>query len=67
MTAEYSVIVLRAWRNPQGLFVRVLTVDGTRRSWVVCGTANLVALLETLTGELEPPGPETTAEGTTDD
>ncbi|MBT2521850.1 hypothetical protein [Arthrobacter sp. ISL-28] len=67
MTAEYSVIVLRAWRDPQGLIVRVLTTDGTRRSWVVFGTANLVALLETLTAELEPPGSGATAEGTTDD
>lgn len=67
MTAEYSVIVLRAWRHPQGLIVRVLTTDGTRRNWVVFGTANLVALLESLIAELEPARPETTAEFTTDD
>lgn len=67
MAAEYSVIVLRAWRNPQGLIIRVMTTDGTRRSWVVFGMANLVALLESLTSDAEPPGPGITAEVTTDD
>ncbi|MHC6591691.1 hypothetical protein [Arthrobacter sp. C152] len=67
MTAEYSVIVLRAWRNPQGLIIRVLTTDGTRRNWVVLGTANLAALLEILISELQPPGSDTAAEITTDD
>lgn len=71
MSAEYSVIVLRAWRNPQGLIIRVMTTDGTRRDWVVFGMANLVALLESLTesltAEFEPPGAETAAEITTDD
>lgn len=67
MTAEYSVIVLRAWRNPQGLIVRVMTTDGTQRSWVVFGMANLVALLESLTSDAEAPGPGATAEVATDD
>jgi len=67
MTAEYPVIVLRAWRNPQGLIIRVMTTDGTRRHWVVFGMANLVALLESLTADLEPPHHGTTAEITTDD
>ena len=67
MSAEYSVIVLRAWRNPQGLIIRVLTTDGTRRNWVVFGTANLSALLESLISELQPPPPGSGAEITTDD
>lgn len=67
MTAEYSVIVLRAWRNPQGLIVRVMTTDGTQRSWVVFGMANLVALLESLTSDAEASGPGATAEAATDD
>lgn len=67
MTAEYSVIVLRAWRNPQGLIIRVLTTDGTRRNWVVTGTANLAVLLESLISELAPPPDENGAEITTDD
>ena len=66
MTAEYSVIVLRAWRNPQGLIIRVLTTDGTRRNWVVSGTAGLVVLLESLIAELEPPPSGSGAEITTD-
>ena len=71
MTAEYSVIVLRAWRTPQGVIIRVLTTNGTLRNWVVFGSANLVALLESLIAEVESTadetGTETTAEITTDD
>jgi hypothetical protein len=75
MTAEYSVIVLRAWRTPQGVIIRVLTSNGKLRNWVVLGSANLVALLETLIAELEAPGvdpapeaeTEATAETATDD
>jgi hypothetical protein len=68
MAAEYSVIVLRAWRTPQGVIIRVLTTNGTLRNWVVFGSANLVALLESLIAELEAPdidmAPEPEAEAT---
>jgi hypothetical protein len=65
MTAEYSVIVLRAWRTPQGVIIRVLTTNGKLRNWVVFGSANLVALLESLIAELDAPGMDTAPEAET--
>jgi hypothetical protein len=53
MSADYSVILLRAWRNPQGVLVRVLTINGERREWVVLGPTELASLLAVLIAELE--------------
>lgn len=53
MSADCSVILLRVWRNPQGVMIRVRTANGSQREWVVFGTVELVMLLEALIAELE--------------
>lgn len=54
-TSEGRVIVLRAWWNPEGVRVRVLIHDGSRRQWVVAGIPAACALVATLLDALQPP------------
>jgi len=61
---DYQVIVIRAWREPEGLRIRLLAHGGSPRQWVV-GSATaacdvLAALLAELLAEEPTTRPHTT-------
>ncbi|MGE5288429.1 MAG: hypothetical protein ACM3ML_14780 [Micromonosporaceae bacterium] len=50
---EWRVIVVRAWREGQQLRVRLLAAGDGKRSWVVSGTAEALAVVRALLEELD--------------
>jgi hypothetical protein len=53
----FHVIVVRAWRDPGGLRIRLLADGGSERQWVVNTIAEACAVLGSVLAELlvEPP------------
>jgi hypothetical protein len=54
-SSKHRVIVLRAWRDPQGTRVRVLAANGSGQQWMVAGVEDTCALIARLLNELEEP------------
>jgi len=50
---KWRVIVIRAWREGQQTRVRLLAEGDGKRSWVVSGTAEALAVVRALFEELE--------------
>lgn len=50
---EWRVIVVRAWREGQQMRVRLLAEGDGKRSWVVSGTAEALAVVRALLEELD--------------
>ena len=62
---HYQVIVIRAWREPEGLRIRLLADGNSPRRWVVASAAAACELLVALLAELLAEEP-TTQPHTTD-
>jgi len=53
---EWRIIVVRAWREGSHVRVRLLVDGDGRRSWVVSGTAEALAIFRALLEELAADG-----------
>lgn len=53
------MIVIRAWREPQGLRIRLLADGSSRRHWVVGSAASACEVLAALLAELVTEEPAT--------
>jgi hypothetical protein len=62
---DYQVIVIRAWREPEGLRIRLLANGSFPRQWVVASATAACDVLAALLGELVAEEP-TTRPHTTD-
>jgi hypothetical protein len=62
---DYQLIVIRAWREPQGLRIRLLANGSSQRQWVVGSAASACEVLAALLAELVTEEP-TTRPHTTD-
>jgi hypothetical protein len=49
---SYQVIVVRAWREAEGLRIRLIAHDGSARHWVVDSIGEARELLGSILGEL---------------
>jgi hypothetical protein len=62
---DYQVIVIRAWREPEGLRIRLLADGSSPRQWVVGSATSACEVLAALLAELQA-GQPTTRPHTTD-
>jgi hypothetical protein len=63
----YQVIVVRAWREPEGVRIRLLADGGSARQWVVGSIASACDVLGALLAELlEAPDRQATPPHTID-
>jgi len=56
---DYQVIVIRAWREPQGLRIRLLADGSSQRHWVVGSATSACEVLAALLAELVTEEPAT--------
>jgi hypothetical protein len=54
---EHRVIIIRAWRDPGGIRVRLLADGPPSRQWLLGSVAETRAVLTALLGELTPGRP----------
>ena len=54
-SSDYRVIIVRAWRESDGVRIRVLAEGDPRRQWVLGSIADAGDVLAALLAELAPP------------
>jgi hypothetical protein len=60
-SSDYRVVIVRAWRESDGVRIRVLADGHPRRHWVLSSIAEAGDVLVGLLTELAPPAEPTTS------